>query len=53
LEARKGGAGGSAMGWSSAVAMVAAAAFQDAGRRVGAWLVVEWRGEELEHEVAK
>ena len=53
MEARKGGEGGSAMGWSSAAAMVVAAAFQDAGRGVGAWTGVEWRGEELEHEVAK
>jgi len=41
------------MGWSSAAAMAAAATFQDAGRGVGAWLGVEWRGEELEHEVAE
>ena len=41
------------MGWSSAAAMAAAAAFQDAGRGVGAWLGVEWRGEELEHRVTK
>ena len=41
------------MGWSSAAAMAAAEAFQDAGRGVGAWLGVEWRGEELEHEAAK
>ena len=53
LEARKGGGGGSATGWCSAATMVAAAAFQDAGRGVGAWLGVEWRWEELEREVAK
>ena len=53
MEARKGGGGVSAMGWCSAAAMVVAAAFQDAGRGVGAWLGVEWRREELEHKVAK
>ena len=53
MEARKGGGGGSATGWCSAATMVAAAAFQDAGRGVGAWLGVEWRGEEREHRVAK
>ena len=53
MEARKGGGGGSAMGWSSAAAMVAAAAFQGAGRGVGAWVGVEWRGEERERGVAK
>ena len=52
MEARKGGEGGSAMGWCSAAAMVVAAAFQDAGRG-GAWTGVEWRGEEREHRVAK
>ena len=53
MEARKGGAGGSAMGWSSAAAMVVAAAFQDAGRGVGAWIGVEWRAEERERGMAK
>jgi len=53
LEARKGGAGGSAVRWCSAAAMAWAAAFQGAGRGVGAWFGVEWRGEELEREVAK
>ena len=53
MEARKGGEGGSATGWCSAATMVAAAAFQDAGRGVGAWLGVEWRVEEREHRVAK
>ena len=52
MEARKGGGGGSVTGWCSAATMVAEAAFQDAGRGVGAWLGVEWRGEKREHEVA-
>ena len=34
-------------------ATVVAAAFQDAGRGVGAWIGVEWRGEERERGVAK
>ena len=53
MEARKGGGGSSATRWCSAAIMVVAAAFQDAGRGVGAWLGVEWRGEEREHRVAK
>ena len=36
-----------------AAAMVAAAAFQGAGRGVGAWVGVEWRGEERERGMAK
>ena len=53
MEARKGGEGGSAVRWCSAAAMAWAVAFQGPGSGVGAWFGVEWRGEELEHEVAK
>ena len=53
LEARKGVEGGSALRGCSAAAMAWPAAFQGAGSGVGAWFGVEWRGEELEREVAK
>ena len=44
---------GSAVRGCSAAAMAWAAVFQGAGRGVGAWIGVQWRGEEREHGVAK
>ena len=52
MEARKGGEGGSAVRWCTAAAMVDAAAFQSAGRGVGARFRMERRGKEREHRVA-
>ena len=53
LGSRESGGRGSAAAYGGAAAMAWAAAFQGAGSGVGAWFGVEWRGEELEREVAK